>query len=236
MSRNFVHFLPLFSTIISAYFSIIILKRYFQKREAKHLLWWGIGVIAYGAGTLVESINTIFGWNEIIFKSWYILGALLGGAPLALGSLYLLAGKKTGDVFTKLLIVTVTITALFVIFSPIKYNLVETSILNSKVLEWQQIRMVSPFINSFAAIFLIGGAIYSAFRYFSNRENINRAVGNLFIAVGAILPGIGGVYSRMGHTEILYIGEFIGIILIWFGYIYCQKPNLNKLKTININQ
>lgn len=230
MSRNFIHFLPLFSTIISAFFSVIILKRYMQKKEALHLLWWGIGVIAYGAGTLVESLNTIFGWNEIIFKSWYILGALLGGAPLALGSLYLLAGKKTGDLFTKLLIATVSITALFVILSPIKYNLVEPTILNSKVLEWQEIRIVSPFINSFAAIFLIGGAIYSAIRYFSNRENVNRAIGNLFIALGAILPGVGGVYSRMGHTEILYIGELIGIILIWIGYKYCQKPNLSKLE------
>jgi len=32
--------------------------------------------------------------------------------------------------------------------------------------------------------------------------------------------------SRMGHTELLYIGEFIGLILIWIGYKYCQKPAL----------
>jgi hypothetical protein len=30
--------------------------------------------------------------------------------------------------------------------------------------------------------------------------------------------------SRMGHTELLYIGEFIGVILIWIGYKYCQRP------------
>ena len=46
----------------------------------------------------------------------------------------------------------------------------------------------------------------------------DRFIGNVFIAVGAILPGIGGVASRAGYTEVLYIGEFIGIMLIWTGY------------------
>jgi len=92
------------------------------------------------------------------------------------------------------------------------------------VLEWQDIRMVSPFINGLAALFLIGGAILSAVRYAKKRETKNRSIGNWYIAIGAILPGIGGSFSRMGHTEVLYIGEFLGIILIWMGYRYCQRP------------
>jgi len=36
--------------------------------------------------------------------------------------------------------------------------------------------------------------------------------------VGAILPAVGGASSRAGHTEILYILELVGIILIWLGY------------------
>jgi len=46
----------------------------------------------------------------------------------------------------------------------------------------------------------------------------DRFRGNVFIAAGAILPGIGGVASRAGSTELLYITELIGIILIWIGY------------------
>ena len=47
---------------------------------------------------------------------------------------------------------------------------------------------------------------------------------SIFIAVGAILPGIGGAYSRMGYTEVLYMGEFVGLLLIWYGYAFCQRP------------
>lgn len=217
------HYLPIFTTLISAVFTYKILSRYSFKPQAKHLLWWGIGVGIYGAGTLVESLTTLFGWNVVFFKAWYIVGALLGGAPLALGTVYLLMGKRAGDIGLTLLSVTVAVTSVFVILSPVNYALVDSSILNSKVLEWQQIRMVSPFVNGFAAIFLIGGAFYSAGVYFKRPDTRHRFIGNLLIAIGAILPGVGGMYSRLGHTEVLYLGELVGIILIWAGYKSCQK-------------
>jgi len=47
----------------------------------------------YGVGTLTESITTLFGWSEWVFRAWYISGALLGGAPLAQGTVYLLMPK-----------------------------------------------------------------------------------------------------------------------------------------------
>ena len=46
----------------------------------------------------------------------------------------------------------------------------------------------------------------------------DRFFGNVYIAAGAMLPGFGGMASRMGNTELLYIGEFFGIMLIWLGY------------------
>ena len=42
--------------------------------------------------------------------------------------------------------------------------------------------------------------------------------GNVFIAVGAILPGIGGSFTRAGYVEVLYVTELMGLLLIWLGY------------------
>lgn len=218
------HYLPVFSTIISALFAWRILSRYRARRGAEHLLWWGIGVAVYGFGTLVESLTTLLGWNQVLFRAWYISGALLGGAPLALGTVYLLLGRKWGRVGVIMLSATVGLVSIFVLLSPLDYSLVDPDILNSKVLVWQSIRIVSPFINGLAALFLIGGAIYSAAVAISKPETRNRGLGNIYIALGALLPGIGGMMSRMGYTEVLYIGELVGIILIWFGYRTCQKP------------
>jgi hypothetical protein len=90
--------------------------------------------------------------------------------------------------------------------------------LTGRVLEWTWVRMFSPFVNVYAVIFLIGGAILSALRYSSNPATRHRMFANVFIATGAILPGIGGTATRMGHTEVLYVTELIGLMLTWIGY------------------
>ena len=217
-------YLPILSTLISAAFAWVILARYRLKRQSYHLLWWGIGIGTYGLGTLIESVVTLLGWQSALFKAWYIAGALLGGAPLAVGTIYLLFGRRAGRIAVVLLLAAVSVTSIFVILSPVRLDLVDPKMLSGKVLAWQSIRRVSPFINSLAALFLVGGAIYSAIRFFGHPESRQVSIGNIFIAIGALLPGIGGMGSRMGHTELLYIAEFIGVILIWVGYKYCQQP------------
>ena len=40
----------------------------------------------------------------------------------------------------------------------------------------------------------------------------------MLIAVGALLPGIGGSFTRFGYVEVLYVTELIGLSFIYFGY------------------
>jgi hypothetical protein len=84
-------------------------------------------------------------------------------------------------------------------------------------MDWTWVRWLTPILNLYAFIFLVGGAAYSAFKFHESREN-RRMVANIFIAVGALLPGIGGSFTVFGLTEVLYVAEFIGIILIYVGY------------------
>jgi hypothetical protein len=214
-----IYYIPIATTIVAFVFATIVLRRYGAK-GGTHLLWWGIGLILYGAGTITESLTTQLGWHDPIFRAWYITGALCGGAPLAQGTVYLMMKRRTANILATLLITAIVTGAICVILSPIDYSLVEPHRLSGKVLGWHWVRMISPFINTYAALFLIGGAIASAFRYRSQPEKRNKYVGNIFIAIGAILPGIGGTFTRFGHVEVLYVTEFIGLLLIYTGYRY----------------
>ena len=78
-----VLYLPVLSTLFSIFFCYTLFSRYRNKGGGLHLLWWGIGMATYGIGTFTEAYTSIFGWNETIFRSWYIVGAFLGGYPLA---------------------------------------------------------------------------------------------------------------------------------------------------------
>lgn len=224
MSSDVVHYIPIVTTILAIPFALEIFRRYRQHPDRLHLLWWGIGITTYGVGTFTEATTTLIGWNEPTFRAWYISGALLGGAPLAQGTVYLLLSKRTAHTLTTILIAFVVIASVAVILSPINYAQVESHRLTGRVLEWQWVRAFSPFVNTYAVVFLIGGAILSAFRYSRNPATRHRVIANVLIATGAILPGIGGTATRMGHTEVLYVTELVGLLLTWMGYRMSVRP------------
>lgn len=217
-----VHYLPILTTLFSAIFLFQILRRYLI-RGGTHLLWWSIGVFTYGLGTFIEAVITLSGNNVVKNKLWYIAGAILGGYPLAQGSVYLHFRKRTADILTGISLPFIVVTSILVLLSPVNLELLETFRPSGASLGWQWVRLLTPFINTYSAIFLIGSALLSAIRYSQVENGKNRAIGNAFITVGALLPGIGGAMAKGGVVEALYIGEFVGIILIWIGYRICLR-------------
>jgi hypothetical protein len=229
-----VHYIPIVTTIVAVPFAIRLFRHWRSRPEALYLSWWFAGVVLYGVGTFTESLTTLLGWNPVVFKAWYISGALLGGAPLAQGSVYLLFSRRAADVMAAILIAVVTVAASCVLLSPLDVGLAESHRLSGEVLTWQWVRLFSPFINTYAFVFLVGGAAWSAWRYFADRKRNKRRVwGNVLIAVGALLPGIGGAYTRAGFVEVLYVTELIGILTIWAGY---QTIVGDRMPSVHTNQ
>ena len=222
---TYVHYLPIITTLIALPFSAIVLRRW-SVRKGSHHLWWGIGLLAYGAGTALEAATTLWGWHEPIFKAWYVTGALLGGAPLAQGTVYLLMEKKLADRLATLLVAVILVATIFVILTPIDMALVESYRLTGKVMAWTWVRAFSPFVNLYAFVFLVGGALISARRYAKLAGQRHRFAGNLLIAVGGLLPGIGGSATRFGHTEVLYVTELVGLSLILTGYFVVTRSDV----------
>jgi hypothetical protein len=219
-----IHYLPILTTLFSAFFLISIANRYLQK-GGSHLLWWSIGVFTYGLGTFLESAITLSGNTPFLNKSWYVAGAILGGYPLAQGSVYLHLKKRNADLLTYITVPFIVFAGICVFLSPTNNDLLLSFKPGGDAIEWQWVRILTPFINTYSAIFLIGTAFWSAIRYSKAENGKNRAIGNVLITVGALLPGIGGGLAKAGIVEALYLGEFIGIILIWAGYKYCLIPS-----------
>ena len=177
----------------------------------------------YGLGTLLESLITISGNTVLLNKSWYVAGAILGGYPLAQGSVYLHLREKTANTLTLITIPFLLFASTCVFLSPVDVNQLELHKPSGAILSWQWVRLLTPFINIYAAIFLIGTALWSAIKFFKQVDAKNRAIGNILITIGALLPGIGGAMAKAEIVEALYVGEFIGIILIWLGYRFCLR-------------
>lgn len=218
-----VHYVPVLTTVLSAVFCGVLVRRRLARGKGAHLVWWAVGVAAYGLGTALEASITLFGNSAFLTKSWYVAGALLGGYPLAQGTVYLLLHRRTANILSGLTVPFIVIMSVLVFASPINAELLDPHRPGGAALGWQWIRPLTPLINSYAALFLIGGAILSSIRFARKTATRDRAVGNALIAFGALLPGIGGGLAKAGIVEALYVGEFVGIILIWIGYGCCVR-------------
>jgi hypothetical protein len=224
-----IGYIPILTTIFSVFFLYQIVPHYLSKPSSKYLLWWALGVLTFGLGTLTESINALFGWSEWNAKSWYVVGALLGGYPLAQGTIYLLMNRRFADISTIVCCTVILIAGICVFLSPIKLPEGFDGRLTGRVLEWTWVRAFSPFLNAYAFVFLFGGAVYSAIQYFGKEKAQARFRGNILIAIGALLPGIGGTYTRFGYVEVLYVTELVGLLFIYWGYDVMRKDQSASL-------
>lgn len=225
---NFISYIPILTTLFGIYFFTVLYSHWKNTKASQHVFWWMIGVLTYVAGTITESINVLAGFSIANFKAWYITGALLGGAPLAQGTVYLLCKRRTANILTFILITVITIASILVVLSPINTELI-TGKLTGKLLGWKFIRYMTPFINLYAFIFLVGGAIYSAVKYAKNKQFKKRFTGNLLIAFGGLLPGIGGSFTKFGYVEVLFVTELIGLLFIYFGYNVIRSDSERSL-------
>lgn len=219
----FVHYLPIASTAICVAFLAVIVRRAAPRGWPPHLLWWAIGVFFYGLGTLIESAITLTENGPLLNRLWYWAGAILGGYPLATGTVYLLLRRPIAHALTAATLALVLFASVCVFLTPLNLGSLEPHRPSGDVIGWRWVRLLTPLINGYAALFLVGGAFYSAGVFAFKLKRGARAAGTALIAVGGILPGVGGGMAKAGIVEALYIGELVGIVLIWAGYELCVR-------------
>lgn len=220
-----IHYLPIGTTVLSAAFAASLAWKAAKRGWPAPITWWIIGIFFYGVGTALESTITLSGNTVLLNKLWYWAGAILGGYPLGTGSLYLLGKKKMAHILTAISLVVVIVASVAVFMSPVDASAVAADAHrpSGAFLEWQWVRWLTPFINLYAAVWLIGGAVWSSVKWATEHANRNRAIGTALIAIGGLLPGIGGSMAKANLVEGLYVGEFLGIILIWSGSWMCAR-------------
>ncbi len=225
---------PLISSTLSFVFAVFIFKRY-ADRKGTHLLVWGIGMVFYGIGGFCEVYYGALGWNPLIFRMWYLTGAILVAAWLGQGTVYLLVKRNWANALAALLILGSVYAAFRVFTAELDPTLMISSVHTGSELSGDAI--VSPGVreplplslifNLYGTVALVGGAIYSAFIFWRKRILLHRTLGNLMIAVGALLPAFGGIFSKIGIPGALYLGELFGVILLFAGFIRSTTPMKN---------
>jgi hypothetical protein len=87
--------LPLGSSLLSLVFAAMVFDQWRQTRRSFQLVW-AVGLLCYAIGAGTEFAGSAFGWNEPLYRAWYLFGAVLVAAYLGMGTIYLLARTSFG--------------------------------------------------------------------------------------------------------------------------------------------
>lgn len=218
-----MNYIPYLSTIVTFAFVVAVYGRY-RRRGGMHSLLWAIGLFFYGLGTLSEVILGLT-FNVFVLKIWYLTGAMLTAAWLGMGTVHLLIRKgNVAMVITWVLAAVSALALILVMIAPTLSASFNTSLPVSE--QYKDILTRNGFIilltillNIYGTLTLVGGAIYSAFLFWRKKVLANRMFGNILIAAGALSPAMGGTLLKAGLTDMLYLSEFVGAILMYIGFV-----------------
>ena len=220
-----MHYIPFLSTLVTFAFAAAVFRRYLLK-HGPHLLLWTIGLLFYGIGTLSEVILG-FTFSGLVLKLWYLSGAMLTAAWLGQGTIHLLV-RKRGVAWTVTGILTAVslLAASLILLAPLTLAAASYNVTLAISSQYKDILTrggltiaLTILLNIYGTLTLVGGAIYSAFIFWRKRVLLNRMIGNVLIAVGAIAPAMAGSFVKMGLVDALYLSELIGVVLMYIGFI-----------------
>lgn len=227
--RDWIFGLPFFSATMAFYFAFKLIRIWQSGTSPGYKLWWFVGIGCYGLGTLMEGLVAIIGWSMPLFKGWYVVGAVIGGWPLAQGIAAQLLKTRTILIMQWIGIIWIVAIGALVLACPVDLSQVHPYQLHGSVLQWTFLRNLIPVLNIYSFMIISLGTLYTAYKYFRSGQLKNRFLGNLLVFGGALLPGIGGYFSRIGQNEILYITESIGIVFIFQGFMFIRADRIGSL-------
>jgi hypothetical protein len=87
--------LPTVTSILALVFSLALFDQWRERRGGFQLIW-AFGMLFYGIAAGAEALAAMGGWNEALYRTWYLTGAVLTAGWLGLGTALLLARTRFG--------------------------------------------------------------------------------------------------------------------------------------------
>jgi hypothetical protein len=222
-------FYALVAMLVSAAFAGTLWMQH-RSRPRPYLLAWAAALTLYAVAALTEVIGAASGWSPLLYRVYYLFGAIALVGLLALGSIYLLA-PRFSRVALWTLIVLIAIGLAAVVGASLETVKLETH----QVPDADTIRaqgslfnlltiVVAALVNIVGSLILIGGAAWSAYSAWRRGGASSRVLANVLIAGGAFIAAGASSLTRVFHVyEVFYVGQAIGVLVMFGGFLTAQR-------------
>jgi hypothetical protein len=206
-------FPPIAAAFLAATFSFLLL-RSLRRRPGGQKALWAVGFLLFAVAAGAEALAQRSGWSPALFKTYYLAGGVLTVAYLGSGSAWLLLPRRGRDFLLGALgLATVAAVVTVLVASVSSAELAATAsgrppangALGGHAFLW------AIALNSFGTLGLVGGSLLSIAR----RQRVRA---NIWIGCGAICVAAATGLSRTGDTSLVYLGELVGIALMFCGF------------------
>src|SRR5207253_7174864 len=84
------------AAMVALAFAMSTFERWLARRR-RHELAWSVSLLMFALASGALAAGAAGGWNGVWFRLFYFFGAIANVPFLALGTIYLLAGRRVGD-------------------------------------------------------------------------------------------------------------------------------------------
>jgi len=224
--------LAFIATAIATLFANATAVRWSRTR-APHQGAWTVALALFALASAALATGASTGWDEGTFRAFYLLGAVINVPWLALGTVYLLLGVKTGNrvragllVFTGLGIGVMLATPIHGVIAPDKIPVGKDHL---DALP----RALAGIGSGVGAAVIVVGAIYSVVRLLRARDAPGRgrlAAANALIAIGTLVLSSGGLTQGfVGQDEAFALSLATGIAVIYAGFLVADGASRRRV-------
>ena len=90
--------LPAATSILALVFALALADQWRERRHGFQAVW-ALGMLFYGVAAGAEALAAAGGWNEGLYRTWYLTGAVWTAGWLGLGTAFLLRRTRFGYAF-----------------------------------------------------------------------------------------------------------------------------------------
>jgi len=188
----------------------------YRRRPRPHIAAYATGMTMFAVATWAFFVGLQFGWTGPVYRTFYLFGAILNIPFLALGSMFLVVGKRSGHAMAIALGALTAISTTLTATVPFANPLPESGVPHEVFASGFGPRLFAIIGGAVGSTILIILALVSVFRFW--RTNRSIVWGNLLIVAGTFAAASGGTGLALGESSAFALSLLVAVTLIWAGY------------------
>jgi hypothetical protein len=207
------------AAVVAVAFGLSTYERWLRRRR-RHELAWSVALLEFAVAAGALAAGAQAGWNGPIFRIFYLFGAVIDVPVLALGTVYLLGGRRIGDRSALGVAMASTFAAGVILSAPFRAPIPPDRLVQGSQVFGALPRVLAAVGSAGGAIVIVAGAVWSAWRVRRDGAPLRLLWSNCLIALGTLVLGASGTLNSLfGAMTAFAVSLLIGILVLFAGFL-----------------